>query len=226
MADELSKGVVVEFDFTVLDGAGMLYDVTSRTCETFKFDPPFKIQSECRFLLGKSYLNGLTQYFSSVRTKRSPEKAASEISETFVETLTRKVSEIKNKGAVEFVEKLLEKNVKVVVFSYVADELVKSFFGKAAENPNLLVHREIPFIYAGSRIDTWKRMCGEYSLRALTSYAVTGNLHGLKGALLAGIPAMAVVHEHVAFQDFGGADFVVHKLDGRCAEQILKNLKV
>jgi hypothetical protein len=226
MADELSKGVIIEFDFTVLDGAEMLYEITSKICETFKFDPPFKIQSECRFLLGKSYVTGLTEYFSFVKTKRNPEKAASDILKSFVGQLGERISKIEKKGAVDFVEKLLEKKIKVVVFSYAAPELVRSFFGKIAEDPNFIVHQETPFIYAGSKIDTWKRMCNEYSLRRLACYAVTGNQHGLKGALLSGVPAMAVVHEHVAFQDFGGADFVVQALDGKCAEQILNNLKV
>jgi len=44
--------------------------------------------------------------------------------------------------------------------------------------------------------------------------------------LLSGMASVAVVHEHVAYQDFGGADEVVKTLDAAAAKKVLALLKV
>ena len=36
--------------------------------------------------------------------------------------------------------------------------------------------------------------------------------------------AVAVVHDHVAYQDFGGADVVVEKLDAKVADEVFRML--
>ena len=48
----------------------------------------------------------------------------------------------------------------------------------------------------------------------------------MKSALLAGMGSVAVVNDHVAYQDFGGADETVGALDGATADLILGILRV
>ena len=55
---------------------------------------------------------------------------------------------------------------------------------------------------------------------------MTGSGYGVKSALLAGMGSIAVINDHVAYQDFGGADYVVDKLDASVAQKILDMLKV
>jgi beta-phosphoglucomutase-like phosphatase (HAD superfamily) len=48
---------------------------------------------------------------------------------------------------------------------------------------------------------------------------VTGSGFGVKAALVAGMSAIGVVHDHVAYQDFGGADAVVESFSAKVADE-------
>jgi hypothetical protein len=63
-------------------------------------------------------------------------------------------------------------------------------------------------------------------LRNTTTLAVTGSGLGVKSALLAGMGSIAVVNDHVAYQDFGGADETVTALDAAAAKKVLEILRV
>ena len=58
----------------------------------------------------------------------------------------------------------------------------------------------------------------------MLTVAVTGSGKGVKSALVAGMSALAVVHDHVAYQDFGGADAVVETFDAKLADEVLRML--
>ena len=70
--------------------------------------------------------------------------------------------------------------------------------------------------------DAWRRACVANRLRHLSTVAVTGSGFGVKSALIAGMGSMAVVNDHVAWQDFGGADEVVSELSGPTARRLLE----
>ena len=53
---------------------------------------------------------------------------------------------------------------------------------------------------------------------------VTGSGHGVTAVLVAGMSAVAVIHDHVAYQDFGGADVAVEKLDAKVADEVFRML--
>ena len=48
----------------------------------------------------------------------------------------------------------------------------------------------------------------------------------VKAALVAGMSAIAMIHDHVAYQDFGGADADVKCLDTAAAKTILGILRI
>ena len=48
----------------------------------------------------------------------------------------------------------------------------------------------------------------------------------MKSALIAGMGSMAVVNDHVAYQDFGGADDVVRELSGPTARRLLEVFRI
>ena len=80
--------------------------------------------------------------------------------------------------------------------------------------------------YGNCKWDAWRRACAMNNLRNFLTLAVTGSGHGVKSALLAGMGSVAVVNDHVAYQDFGGADETVDALDGATADLILGILRV
>ena len=58
----------------------------------------------------------------------------------------------------------------------------------------------------------------------MLTVAVAGSGKGVKSALLAGMSALSVAHDHVAYQDFGGADVVVDAFDAKLAQEVLRML--
>ena len=53
---------------------------------------------------------------------------------------------------------------------------------------------------------------------------VTGSGKGVKSALVAGMSAIAILHDHVAYQDFGGADVVVESFNAKLADEAFRML--
>ena len=80
--------------------------------------------------------------------------------------------------------------------------------------------------YGSCKWDAWKRACRLNGLHEMLTTAVTGSGFGVHAALVAGMSALGVTNDHVAWQDFGGADEVVDTLDKKAADIVLKMLKV
>ena len=53
-----------------------------------------------------------------------------------------------------------------------------------------------------------------------------GCAFGVKSALVAGLGAVAVMNDHVAWQDYGGADDIVQGLDAKSADAVLDALHI
>ena len=76
------KGVIVEFDFAAMDGAGLLFETTKaflQKLDGIAFDP----RIEDRSFAGNTYLSALTSYFAAVKTKKTAQKAARDIQSAF-----------------------------------------------------------------------------------------------------------------------------------------------
>ena len=56
--------------------------------------------------------------------------------------------------------------------------------------------------------------------------AVAGSGISVKSALLAGIGAVAVVNDRVAYQDFTGANAILSELSGTTARKVLSALRM
>ena len=91
---------------------------------------------------------------------------------------------------------------------------------------DVVLYQETSTCYGAVKWDAWRRACVANRLRHLSAVAVTGSGFGVKSALIAGMGSMAVVNEHVAYQDFGGADEVVDELSGPTARKLLGVLRI
>ena len=81
MAEESRKGVVVEFDFAVVEGAELLYATAEALMK--ENDIPFSRRAEAEHLYGGNYQGGLSEYFAVVKTKKTAAKAAKDLAEMF-----------------------------------------------------------------------------------------------------------------------------------------------
>ena len=68
MADSVMKGVIVEFDFAAMDGAGLLFTVTKNFLSALD-KIPFDERIEAQHLAGGNYQGALAEYFSVVKNR-------------------------------------------------------------------------------------------------------------------------------------------------------------
>ena len=223
MADELKKGVIVEFDFAAMDGAEILYRTTEALLKSI--DIGFSPRIEALHLAGGNYQGGLAEYFAVVNTKKTAAKAAKDLAEGFATALNAAVPKAVTAGFRAFVKALAEKGVKVVIATRADVETVKPAFADLL-GENVVLYQETSPCYGSVKWDAWRRACAANRLRHLSTIAVTGSGYGVKSALIAGMGSMAVTCDHVAYQDFGGADVVVSELSGKTAKKLIGVLRL
>ena len=223
MAEESKKGVIVEFDFAVLNGAELLYQTTETLLK--ENDIPFSARAEAQHLAGGNYQGGLAEYFTVVKTKKTAAKAAKDLTDRFIAALTAAVPAAVTPTFRNFVKTLADKGVRVVIATRADVEAVRpAFEGLLGED--VILHQEQSTTYGCVKWDAWRRACAASKLRNLRTLAVTGSGLGVKSALLAGMGAVVVPNDHVAYQDFGGADADVKCLDTAAAKTILGILRI
>lgn len=223
MAEESKKGVIVEFDFAVLNGAELLYQTTEALLK--ENDIPFSTRVEAQHLAGGNYQGGLAEYFTVIKTKKTAAKAAKDLTDRFAAVLNAAVPAAVTPTFRNFVKTLADKGVRVVIATRADVEAVRpAFEGLLGED--VILHQEQSTTYGCVKWDAWRRACATNKLRNLRTLAVTGSGLGVKSALLAGMGAVVVPNDHVAYQDFGGADADVKCLDTAAAKTILGILRI
>ena len=224
MAEEkkkVSRGVVVEFDFTAIDGAQLLFDVAKTVLKGHGVELTVKL--EAMRLAGCNYQGGVKDLFEAVGSRADAAKTAQELSAAFKAALDEKAVEAVTPGFKAFVGALVDKGVKVVV---VTRSDVEALRGALAEFDREMVvtYAEASSTYGNCKWDAWRRACSQNGLVEMLTAAVTGSGKGVKSALVAGMSALAIVHDHVAYQDFGGADAVAEAFDASLADVVLQML--
>ena len=223
MADEVKKGVIVEFDFAAMDGAGLLYRTTEALLKEID-DIPFNARIEAQHLAG-NYPGGLAEYFAVVKTKKTAAKAAKDLADRFEAALNAAVPAAVTPAFKNFVKTLADKGVKVVISTRANLAAVQGAFADVLGD-SVVLYQETAPTYGCVKWDAWRRACVANKLRNTMAVAVTGSGYGVKSALLAGIGSVAVTNDHVAYQDFGGADEVLKQLDAAAAKAVLGVLRV
>jgi len=220
---EVKKGVVIEFDFAAMNGAEILYRVTDAVMKADGVD--FNPRVEAQYLAGGNYQGAIAEYFAEVKTKKTAAKAAKDISEAFGRALVEAVPKAVTPAFEAFVKALAEKDVRVVIATRANLEQVQPAFERVL-GENVVLFQETAQTYGSVKWDAWRRACAMNKMKNVMTVAVTGSGFGVKSALLAGLGALAVINDRVAYQDFGGADDVVKTLDAAAAKIVLSMLKI
>ena len=222
MADrKFMRGAIVEFDFTAIDGAQLLFDTAKRVLAGHGVELTPKL--EALHLAGGNYQGALNELFAATGAEADAAATAQELSSAFIEALEAKVASGVTPGFRAFAERLAASGVKTVVATRANPEILRPAL--EGLDPDLVVpYGEVSGTYGNCKWDVWRRACGANDLHEILSAAVTGSGAGVKSALVAGLSAAAVVHDHVAYQDFGGADVVASGFDAALADEIRRML--
>lgn len=217
----MGKGVIIDFDFAAMKGAELLFKTTREflsKLDKIKLDAAL----EARYLAGRDLLAGLTDLFSAVKTKKTAAKAAKELAAAHEKALTAALESALTPGLRNFVKALTGKGVRVVFLTRVPAAVAQPLF----ETLGAGLYPEPLALYNGIRADAWRRACHQHHLPYASTLTVPGTGFGVRAAIRSGMGAIAVVDEHVAYQDFGGADEVIRELSGTTAKTILKRLRI
>ena len=225
MADEKKKvprGVVVEFDFAAVDGAQLLFDTARKVLAGSGIDLTVKL--EAMHLAGGNYHGAVAELFDTVLGRRDDAGEVSRaLARAFADALTEKAAAAVTPSFKAFVKALADRGLKVVIATRASlDALRPALEGL---DPELVVpYQEISVTYGNCKWDAWARAVNTNGLVNVLTVGVTGSGNGVKSALVAGLSAIGVVHDHVAYQDFGGADAVVERLDAKVADEVFRML--
>ena len=217
---KIGKGVIVEFDFTVLDGADILFSTAKKLLKGCGVELDARL--EALHLAGANYQGALSELFGKVGVSGDAAATARELNAAFNAAVAEKAPSAVTVAFKNFVKTLLDNGVKVVVATRGNAPTLAAAIGDA----RVVAHAETSSTYGSCKWDAWKRACRLNGLHEMLTAAVTGSGFGVRAALVAGMSALAVTNDHVAWQDFGGADEVVGTLDKKAADAVLKMLKV
>ncbi len=215
------RGVVVEFDFTAIDGGQLLFDTAKKILAAKGVDLTIKL--EALHLAGGNYQGGLAELFRTLDKKCDAAATARDLHDAFGKALTERAVAAVTPGFKAFVSALVERGVKVVIATRSnLDTLRPAFEGFDPEK--VVLYAEPSMTYGNGKWDAWRRACSQNGLVDVLTVAVTGSGFGVKAALVAGMSAIAVVHDHVAYQDFGGSDVAVESFDASLADEVFRML--
>ena len=119
------RGVIVDFDFAVANGAEILFETAKeflKKLDGIKLDESL----EARYLAGNGYEDGFGRFFAAVKTKKTAQKAAREFAAAFVRQLTDAAPSSVGPAARNFIKALVEKGIKLVIVSRADPEAVKA----------------------------------------------------------------------------------------------------
>ena len=213
------KGVVIEFDFAAMDGAELLFKTTKKFLRDLD-RIPLDEALEARYLAGRTYQDGLVRLFAQAKTKKTAQKAARDLAAAFSAAVTKAAPEAIGQPLRNFVKALRDAGVTVAIATRADLETVRPAFESAFGADIILYHEESDG-YGFAPWDALRRACMAMEMKHALVRSVTGSGFGVKAALLAGMKSVAVVRDHVAYQDFGGANEIVDELSGRTAKTVL-----
>ena len=217
------RAVVVEFDFTALDGAQMLFEIARSQLAKYGIDLTLKL--EAMHLVNGNCQGALRELFEKFEKTDDPVAAARELMDAFRAALTEKAVAAVTPEFKAFVKALSAKGLKTVIATRADLEVLKPAL--ADFDANLVsAYSEPSQTYGNCKWDAWRRALRAHELHEMLTVAVTGSGYGVRSALVAGMPVIALVHDHVAYQDFGGADIAVKAFSADLAKEVLRMLHI
>ena len=216
------RGVVIEFDFAVLNGAELLFKTAKKFLkELDKIVLDDALEARC--LSGRTYQDGLARLFATAKTKKTAQKAARDLASAFASAVTDAAPGALSVQFRNFMKALTDAGLAVAIATRADLEAIRPAF-ESVLNERVILYHEESETYGFPAWEGWRRACMAMEMKHAMVRAVSGSGFGVKSALVAGMRSVAVVNDRVAYQDFGGAGEVVEELSGKTAKKLLAAL--
>ena len=172
---KMSKGVIVEFDFTVLNGAEILFDTAKKLLKGAGVE--LNTRLEVLHLAG-----GLAELFEATGRSGDAAALARELNTAFNSAVAAKAADAVTPAFKGFLKTLADKGLKVVV----ATRGDAAALAAAIGDDRVVAYAETSSTYGSCKWDVWKRACRLNGLHEMLTAAVTGSGFGVRAALIAG----------------------------------------
>ena len=221
-AARLQRGVLVEFDFAVLDGHPLFLEAcqTRLEREGIKLDA----QGMARSMGGRSFSSGLNALASRKQKTLDVPTVMAECDAAFTEKLATKLSAVPA-GFQAFVKALLAKKIKVVLVTRLESEAVSSVLADV-QNEKFAVLHDTPSGFGFTTWGGWRRAARKNGLHERLCMAVAGSGFSVKGALRNGMGAIARPNPLTEYQDFGGCDVFISEYTAALADDAARILRM
>lgn len=221
-APAIVRGTIVEFDFTAIRGAEMLFNAAKEILKPLGVTLTDRL--EAQHLAGGNAQGALAELFEAEGVSSDSAQAAKDLAAAFAEAVDDAMEKAFTAAFVAFAKTLAEKGVKVVLATHGDAARLQSLIDKKIGVSGIVAYSEPSTTYGCCKWDAWRRAAHVNGIDGLFSAAVTGSGIGVKSALIADFAAAAVVNPRVEYQDFGGADVAVDKIDETLAKEVLTML--
>ncbi len=221
-APQLQRGVIVEFDFSVLSGHAFLSDICRARLEQEGIKADRKLM--CRHMGGKTFSSGLNALCNKLQKTVDVPAVIAECNGAFTEALEGALSSVP-KGFVEFVKALLAKNIKVVLVSRADSEAVRAVFSDV-QSEKLVVLHDTATGFGFCSWDGWRRAARKNDLYERLCVAVVGSGFSSKGALISGMGVVVKENPLTAYQDTSGSDLRISEFTAALAGEVCRILRV
>ncbi|MBR1870292.1 MAG: hypothetical protein IJ802_00500 [Kiritimatiellae bacterium] len=220
--ESTARGAIIEFDFTAINGAEMLFEAAKAILAPKGVELGVKL--EAKYLAGNNAQSAIAELFNANSVVDDPAAAARDLTAAFAAAATEAMPGAFTPGFVAFVKGLAEKGLKVVLSTRGDTERLAKLVEERIGSPLVVAYSEPSTTYGSCKWDAWRRAATQNGLADVFTAAITGSGYGVKSALVANLAVAAIENPHTAYQDFGGADIVAEKFDAALAKDVLAML--
>lgn len=206
-----ARAVLVEFDNIVLGGREIFFSSLKKILEANKITLTPVLFSKYVFKCTPREAVG-NILNKSAGTSVSADKIADELEKAIREGLVA-VSASAGSELKKLFKTAMEKNIKVGIVSSLSDDDIKNVLEKMnlSELAGMVI-RGSNVYHASSTTDAWIKLARHASLSPVCCVAVVTSSTASRAVLAAGMRCVVVPDKYTAFQDFGGALYVVDSL--------------
>jgi len=220
---DIPRGVIVEFDFTVLPGHQLLLDVCKEQLAAAGLEVDATLIA--RYMFGKPFTHALEALAASQgKTLEDAPGLIAACNTAFSTALTTALTEAPA-DFVKFAKAITAKGVKLIVISRANADAVKALFATVQENLTVQTDTSSGFGFLGW--DVWRRAARKNNLRERLCVAITGSGFSVKGVLTSSMGGtLFKVNPLVAYQDFSGGDNAIQKFDASVVNDVTRILRI
>ena len=218
----IPRGMIVEFDFTVLPGHQLLLDVCKAPFAAAGLEVDATLMA--RYMFGKTFAHAVGALAESQqKTVESVPALIAACNAAFAAALTDALADVPE-AFMKFAKAVLAKGVKVVIVSRANADAVRARF--AALGDRLVVQTDTSSGFGFLGWDVWRRAARKNGLRDRLCVAITGSGSSVKGVLTSSMGAFYRENPLVAYQDFTGADGAITAFSEALAQDVAHVLRI